>query len=62
MAIADVFDALVSPRVYKSPMSYDNAFKLIEQGIGTQFDPEVAKEFLKIKEKAAAINERYKHC
>ncbi|MCR5614445.1 HD-GYP domain-containing protein [Treponema sp.] len=61
MAIADVFDALVSPRVYKTPMSYEEAFKLIEEGIGTQFDPDVAREFLKIKEKARAINERYKY-
>ena len=60
MAIADVFDALVSPRVYKSPMNYEEAFRLIEEGIGTQFDPIVAQEFLKIREKAAAINERYK--
>ncbi len=60
MAIADVFDALVSPRVYKSPMSYEEAFSLIEEGIGTQFDPIVAQEFLKIREKATAINERYK--
>ena len=61
MAIADVFDALVSPRVYKSPMTYEEAFKLIEEGIGTQFDPIIAQEFIKIKEKAAAINERYKY-
>ena len=60
MAISDVFDALVSPRVYKLPMSYDEAFALIEEGMGTQFDPDIAKEFLKIKEKAIAINERYK--
>lgn len=60
MAIADVFDALVSPRVYKSPMSYDEAFQIIEEGIGVHFDPVIAKEFLNIKEKAAAINESYK--
>ncbi len=61
MAIADVFDALVSPRVYKSPMSYEEAYQLIEEGIGSQFDPIIAQEFLKIKDKAAAINERYKY-
>ncbi len=60
MAIADVFDALVSPRVYKSPMSYDEAFQIIEEGIGVHFDPVIAREFLNIKEKAAAINESYK--
>ncbi len=60
MAIADVFDALVSPRVYKSPMSYEEAFQIIEEGSGVHFDPIIAKEFLNIKEKAAAINESYK--
>ena len=60
MAIADVFDALVSPRVYKSPMSYDEAFQIIEEGIGVHFDPIIAREFLNIKEKASAINESYK--
>ena len=61
MAIADVFDALVSPRVYKSPMSYDEAFKIIEEGSGVHFDPIIAKEFITIKEKAASINESFKH-
>ncbi len=60
MAIADVFDALVSPRIYKSPMSYEEAFKLIEDNIGIHFDPIIAQEFLNIKEKAAAINESYR--
>lgn len=60
MAIADVFDALVSPRVYKSPMSYDEAFRIIEEESGIHFDPVVAQEFLNIKEKAAAINESMK--
>jgi len=60
MALADVFDALVSPRCYKAPMSYEEAFKIIEENIGIHFDPIIAKEFLKIKEKAAAVNESYK--
>ena len=60
MAIADVFDALVSPRVYKSPMSYEEAFKIISEESGIHFDPIIANEFLKIKEKAASINESFK--
>ena len=60
MAIADVFDALVSPRIYKSPMSYEEAFNLIQENIGIHFDPIIAQEFLNIKEKAAAINESYR--
>ena len=60
MAIADVFDALVSPRVYKSPFSYEEAFAIIEEESGIHFDPVVVQEFLKIKEKAAAVNESLK--
>ena len=60
MAIADVFDALVSPRVYKSPMTYEEAFKIISEESGIHFDPVIANEFLKIKEKAASINESFK--
>ena len=39
MAIADVYDALVSRRVYKEQMSFDQADAIIEEGMGTQFDP-----------------------
>ena len=60
MALADVFDALVSPRVYKSPMSYEEAYSIIESGMGTHFDPIIAQEFLNIKEKTAAVNESFK--
>ncbi|MCR5189709.1 MAG: HD domain-containing protein [Treponema sp.] len=60
MALADVFDALVSPRVYKAPMSYEEAFQIIEESKGLHFDPVIAEEFLNIKEKASAINESFK--
>ena len=60
MAVADVFDALVSPRVYKSPMTYEEAYTIIESGIGSHFDPIIAQEFLNIKEKTAAVNESFK--
>ena len=38
MAIADVYDALVSKRVYKEKMSFDKADSIIIEGMGTQFD------------------------
>ena len=60
MAIADVFDALVSPRVYKLALPYDEVFLIMEKNIGTQFDPIIAAEFLKIKDKFISINERFK--
>jgi putative two-component system response regulator len=39
MAIADVYDALVSKRVYKEAFSFEKADKIIMEGMGTQFDP-----------------------
>ncbi len=39
MAIADVYDALVSKRVYKDSMPFDKADSIIMEGMGTQFDP-----------------------
>ncbi len=39
MAIADVYDALVSKRVYKDAMSFEKADSIIMEGMGTQFDP-----------------------
>lgn len=57
MAIADVFDALVSKRCYKDAFSFDKAFKIIEESSGTHFDPTLAEIFLKIRPQieAAAI-------
>ncbi len=46
MALADVFDALVSKRAYKEAMSYDTAFGIIEESLGTQFDPNLGRLFL----------------
>ncbi|MCQ2468121.1 MAG: HD domain-containing protein [Clostridia bacterium] len=46
MALADVFDALVSKRCYKEAFSYDKAFSIIEHDAGTHFDAELAKVFL----------------
>ena len=39
MAIADVYDALVSKRVYKDSLSFEEADRIILEGMGTQFDP-----------------------
>lgn len=46
MALADVFDALVSKRCYKEAFSYDKAFEIIEESLGTHFDPKLGKIFL----------------
>ena len=45
MALADVFDALISRRPYKEPFSLDDAVKMIRDGRGTHFDPAVVDAF-----------------
>ena len=50
MALADVFDALVSERCYKKPMPVEEAFKVIEEESGTHFDPNLVKVFLNHKD------------
>lgn len=42
MAVADVYDALISRRVYKPPFSHEEAVAIIAQGRGSHFDPDVA--------------------
>ncbi len=51
MAIADVYDALVSKRCYKDSMSFEQAFDIIEEGMGTQFDETLNKYFLAARPK-----------
>lgn len=46
MTIADVFDALVSPRVYKPAMSYEQSRAIIAEGRGSFFDPDLVDTFL----------------
>ncbi len=46
MALADVYDALVSPRVYKEPFPKSKAIEIIKEGRGTQFDPELTDIFI----------------
>lgn len=49
MAIADVYDALVSKRVYKEKMSFEAANQIILEGMGKQFDPSLEKYYLSAK-------------
>ena len=50
MAVADVFDALVSKRSYKSSFTLDDAFEQLEKGSGTQFEPLIVELFVNQKE------------
>ena len=49
MALADVFDALVSKRCYKEPFTYDEAFRIIRENLGTHFDPDLGAIFLQCR-------------
>lgn len=57
MAIADVFDALVSPRCYKDPFSTDEAFEIISLSRGTHFDPVLTDLFISKKDEVIKIFE-----
>ena len=59
MALADVYDALISRRVYKEPMSFAEAREIIAAGRGSQFDPDVVDAFLADFGRFCAIAKRY---
>ena len=55
MAIADVYDALVSKRVYKDEFSFEEAKRIILENMGKQFDKGLEKYFLRAREKIEAF-------
>lgn len=59
MALADVYDALISRRVYKEAMSHAEATGIITAGRGSHFDPDVVDAFLAIQAEFQAIASRY---
>jgi len=59
MALADVFDALVSKRCYKNQYSYEEAFSIIEESLGTHFDPMIGKIFLQCRNELEALYNRF---
>ena len=54
MAVADVYDALVSKRVYKEKMSFEKADAIIREGMGSQFDPALEPVYLAARPKLEA--------
>lgn len=50
MAVADVFDALISKRAYKEAMAIEDAFDIITKESGTYFDPEIVEVFLELQD------------
>lgn len=59
MALADVFDALVSKRCYKDSFTYDKAFSIIEESLGSHFDPELGKIFIECRPELEALYTSY---
>ncbi len=59
MAVADVYDALISRRVYKPAFSHDDATGVIRDGRGTHFDPDVVDAFLAIADECREIAARF---
>ncbi|MDR0859307.1 MAG: response regulator [Oscillospiraceae bacterium] len=57
MAVADVYDALVSKRPYKKPFSHEDAVKIISSGSGTHFDPLIAHVFEQVSNEFRSIYE-----
>ncbi|MDR0731459.1 MAG: response regulator [Treponema sp.] len=58
MAIADVYDALISARPYKRPFTHEEAAKIIVDGSGTQFDPDLVNVFIDMSGKFSTSVEK----
>jgi putative two-component system response regulator len=59
MAVADVYDALISRRVYKEGMPHEKAVKILLEGSGSHFDPDIIEAFDEIEEEFSAIAKRF---
>jgi putative two-component system response regulator len=59
MALADVYDALISRRVYKEPLQDAEAVRIIQAGRGTHFDPDMVDAFVAIQDQFRDIAHRY---
>ena len=59
MAIIDVYDALINDRPYKKALSHDEAVKIIRDGTGTHFDPELVSIFLEHEKEFAGTNDEH---
>lgn len=60
MAIADVYDALISRRIYKDGFDYETAVQIIIEGKGKHFDPDVVEVFLESQNEFKTIATNYK--
>ena len=59
MAVADVYDALISRRVYKNSVPHEQAVAIIQEGRGVHFDPDITDAFVELQETFRAIAARF---
>jgi putative two-component system response regulator len=59
MAVADVYDALISRRVYKDRLSHEKAAQIIVEGRGSHFDPDMVDAFIEIQDEFREIAQLY---
>ena len=59
MAVADVYDALISKRVYKEAMPHEQALDIMRRGRGTHFDPDMLDAFFQIEGEFRTIAQAY---
>lgn len=59
VAVADVYDALTSKRVYKAAFPHEVAREIIVDGAGKQFDPQLVEVFLELESQFQSVRERY---
>lgn len=59
MALADVYDAVISKRVYKPALPHATAIEIIREGRGSQFDPDVVDVFLELADEFQSIALRF---
>ncbi len=60
MAVADVFDALVSDRCYKKGFPFEKAMGIIKEDAGSHFDPLVADAFIKSSDRVREVMRKFK--
>jgi putative two-component system response regulator len=59
MAVADAYDAIISPRVYKPALTHEEAVRAMSEKRGTYFDPDVVDAFLEVHEEFREIAARF---
>ena len=59
MAVADVYDALISRRIYKPSISHEKAVAIIQDGRGSHFDPDMVDAFSEIQADFLIIANKY---